>query len=81
MSSPLGMPPKPDGFNKYAAGAKKYGMFGRPNATSGPVSAQGKQGYKQRDQQVNARKAAVLNRLQAAQQGNYMNPSLLRNAQ
>ena len=38
-------PPKPDGFNAYAAGDKKYGLSGRPNATSGPVSAQGQQGY------------------------------------
>ena len=86
MSSPLGHQlgqkamgmRKPDGFNPYAAGDKRYGLEGRANATSGPISTQGMQGYGQRDQQQNARKQAVLQRLQAAQNGNYMDANYLR---
>jgi len=74
----LGQQQKPDGFNPYAAGDKRYGLSGRPNATSGPIGAEGMQGYGQRDQQQNARKAAVLQRMQAAQQGSYMNSNYLR---
>lgn len=69
---------KPDGFNPYAAGDKKYGLAGRAYATSGPVSQQGMQGYGQRDREQNARKAAVLQRMQAAQNGNYMSADYLR---
>jgi len=71
---------KPDAYTPYAAGDKMYGLSGRPNATSGPVSPEGMQGYKQRTQVQNARKAAVLQRMQAAQKGQYMNPHYLGGA-
>lgn len=74
----MGMMKKPDGFNPYAAGDKRYGLEGRANATSGPVSAQGQQGYDQRERMQNARKQAVLQRMQAAQNGNYMDANYLR---
>jgi hypothetical protein len=69
------------GFNAYAAGRKKYGLSGRAAATQGPIGAEGMQGYGQRDQEQNVRKAAVLGRLQAAQNGEYMNPYYLRGRQ
>lgn len=69
---------KPDGFNPYAAGDKRYGLAGRTNATSGPVSRQGLAGYAERDREVAARKQAVLARMQAAQSGNYLSANYLR---
>lgn len=75
LSNPAG-----GGFNPYAAGDKRYGLSGTRTATQGPISPQGMQGYGQRDQKQNARKAAVLSRLQAVQSGNYMNPDYLRGA-
>jgi len=72
---------KPDGFNPYAAGDKRYGLSGRSNATSGPIGTEGMQGYGQRDQEQNARKAAILQRMQAAQGGNYMSANYLRGIQ
>jgi len=70
---------KPDGFNPYAAGSKMYGLSGRSNATSGPLnSTEAQRGYAQRDRETQARKAAVLQRMQAAQSGNYMSPEYLR---
>jgi len=63
------------GFNPYAAGAKQYGPNGGTQATVGPVSAEGQRGYQQRDQEQRARQQAVLQRMQAAQQGNYMSPA------
>lgn len=65
------------GFNPYAAGPKRYGITGRPNATSGPVSPQGQAGYDQRDQEAKARRQAVLQRMQAAQNGNFMSSDYL----
>lgn len=49
------------GFNKYAAGAKRYGASGRsaPN-----VGASDKAGYAARDQRIAARKKALLLRAQ-----------------
>lgn len=69
---------KPDGFNPYAAGDKRYGLSGRANATAGPVSRQGQQGYDQRGREQAARRQAVLSRLQAAQNGSYMDADYLR---
>jgi len=66
------------GFNPYAAGPKSYGITGRPQATMGPVSGQGQAGYDDRDSAQRARRQAVLQRMQAAQQGNYMSPDYLR---
>lgn len=69
---------KPDGFNSFAAGNKQYGIEGRSNATSGPIGPDGMQGYQQRDQEQAAKRQAVLNRMQAAQTGNYMSANYLR---
>ena len=65
---------KPDAYTPYAAGPKMYGL-GTYNPTSGPVD---KVGYKQRDRNTQARKNAVLRRLQASQAGNHMQPDVLR---
>lgn len=65
------------GFNPYAAGSKRYGITGRPNATSGPVSPEGQQGYDERDQNARAMRTAMLKRMQAAQNGNYMSQDYL----
>lgn len=73
LSNPAG-----GGFNAYAAGDKRYGPSGSMAATRGPISPEGMQGYGQRDKVQNARKAAVLGRMQAAQNGNYMNADYLR---
>ena len=78
MTNPLMQ--KPDGYNPYAAGAKRYGLEGRSNPTSGPVSAQGQRGYDQRGREQAARRQAVLQRMQAAQNGNYMSADYLRGA-
>lgn len=72
---------KPDAYNPYAAGDKRYGLNGSTTATSGPVSAQGQQGYQDRDREMAVRRQAVLNRMQAAQNGNYMSANYLRGAQ
>jgi hypothetical protein len=63
----------PDGFNKYAAGAKTYGS-GRSFPTIGPVDPLG---YRERDLQQKARMQAILNRLKAVQSGNYMSSAYL----
>jgi hypothetical protein len=44
-------------FNEFAAGARRYGLGMRSNATSGPVSATGKAGYAARDAALLAKKA------------------------
>ena len=69
------------GFNQFAAGRKRYGMTGRAAATSGPIGAQGQQGYEDRDQRTRARKQAVLQRMQASQNGNYMSAPYMRGGQ
>ena len=65
---------KPDAYTPYAAGAKTYGM-GRMNPTQGPVD---NQGYQERDAIARARRAAILQRMQGEQAGNYYNPAVLR---
>ena len=69
------------GFNQYAAGAKQYGLAGGRTATTGPVSAQGQTGYDERDQKARARRQAVLQRMQASQNGNYMSAPYMRGGQ
>jgi len=65
---------KPDAYNPYAAGSKLYGA-GRSNPTSGPVD---KSGYAERDANArNAQREALLRRLKAAQQGNYLSSGYL----
>lgn len=69
--------PKPgSGFNSYAAGKKHYGG-GRSQPNIGPVSPTGLMGYMNRDQEVKARKDAIMRRLKAQQMGNPMNPNIL----
>lgn len=65
------------GFNPYAAGPKRYGITGRSAATTGPVSPEGQKGYDEREMQQRARRNAVLKRMQAASNGNYMSPENL----
>ncbi len=57
-------------FNPYAAGHKSYGG-GRPMPNIGPVADV--QGYNERDNRAQARKSAVMRRLQGANTGNPMN--------
>jgi hypothetical protein len=52
-------------FNRYAAGAKRYGML-RDMPNIGPVDPIG---YEERDRKVAARKAAVQRRLQMMKEG------------
>lgn len=61
-------------FNKYAAGAKRYGM-GRdaPNiGRSDPL------GYRERDAKARRRRNMLLRRLKASQSGRYMSSDYLR---
>lgn len=64
------------GFNKYAAGDKQYGTQGSPNL--GPASGDAKQAYKERDLKAQARRNAMLRRMQAGQSGNFMNSDWLK---
>lgn len=61
-------------FNPYSVGDKIYGG-GRSFPTSGPVDLSG---YRERDLQTKARRAALLRRMQAQQAGNYMSADYLR---
>lgn len=58
----------------YAAGDKIYGG-GRDAPNIGPVDPTG---YRQRDLKYQARRSAMLRRLQAVQSGNYMSPDVGR---
>lgn len=60
-------------FNSYAAGNKIYGA-GRSNPTSGPVD---KLGYRERDLLIRARRNALLRRLKATQNKNFMSKDFL----
>lgn len=64
-----------NGFNKYAAGAKRYGAAGRSMPTVGPVD---KSGYRERDTRIAARKQALLKEMQAKAGGRYASPEALR---
>jgi len=71
------VPPSAPGkkaFNPYAAGNKHYGS-GRPMPTIGPVASP--QGYEERDNRANARKNAILRRMNGAGTGNPMNASVM----
>lgn len=61
-------------FNPYAAGQKIYGG-GRSNPTSGPVDPMG---YRERDLATQARRNALLRRLQAQMTGRFMSADYLR---
>ena len=74
---------KPDAYTPYAVGAKTYGYGARTNATSGPVSPDGMQGYIARDTQkagVIARQA-MLNTMKAQQTGDFASPAWLGGVQ
>ncbi len=58
----------------YAAGDKIYGG-GRDAPNIGPVDPMG---HQERDLKYQARRAAMLRRLQAVRAGNYMNPDVGR---
>jgi hypothetical protein len=73
----MGLKKAGGGFNPYAAGDKQYGITGRRQATQGPVSPEGQRGYNERDTAQKARRQAVLQRMQAAQNGNYMSSNYL----
>lgn len=66
---------KPDAYNPYAAGAKVYGTAGLNNPNGGTVS---KEGYRERDRAVQARKNALLSRMQAANAGEYLSSDWLK---
>jgi len=59
---------KPDAYNPYAAGAKRYGM-GATGPNIGPMSAQGSSGYMERDAMARAKKAAMMNPLEKQKRG------------
>lgn len=61
-------------FLPYAAGDKIYGG-GRDAPNLGPVNPMG---YRDRDLKYQARRTAILRRLKANQQGNYMNADVQR---
>lgn len=63
------------GFNKYAAGAKRYGPSGRRGPNIGTPD---KSGYAERDAKIAARKTALLRRMQAEQSGNHASPDAIR---
>ncbi len=65
------------GFNRYAAGSKLYGS-GRSFPTMGPVSAQGQNGYNERDLMARARRNAILQRMKAQQGGRFASADWLR---
>lgn len=64
-----------EGFEKYAAGSKRYGG-GRDAPNLGMVS---KLGYRERDRkyQTQQKNNAILRRLKASQKGNTMNADWL----
>ena len=71
------VPPPPPGqkaFNPYAAGYKRYGA-GRPMPNLGPVASP--QGYDERDNRAEARKNAIMRRMQGSSTGNPMNSSVM----
>lgn len=68
------IPRTTQGYNPYAVGEKIYGG-GRSFPTSGPVD---KMGYKERDLQSQARRNAILRRLQARGSGKYASADAMR---
>lgn len=58
---------KPDGFNKYAAGPKTYGLGGGTAPQAGPMGTQSMTGYMERDAEARARRNAILARMKLQQ--------------
>ena len=63
------------GFQKYAAGTKRYGYGARSVPNIGPTGSP--EGYVQRDRMGVANRNAMLRRLQALQRKRYMSPEAL----
>lgn len=55
------------GYNKYAAGGKRYGAAGRDTPNLGPTSSP--EGYAERDLKMKAQRNAMLARMKAQQGG------------
>lgn len=62
-------------YQPFLTGNKVYGPGGRPFPNIGPSDPTG---YRERDMMHAARRAALLRRLKASQQGNYMSPDVNR---
>lgn len=62
-------------FQPYGAGPKRYGPTGRTSPNIGPVGDLG--GYRQRDAMAQAKRNAMLAKLQAGQKGNFMSKAYL----
>lgn len=62
------------GFNTYSAGVKRYGA-GRTMPNIGPVM--NLKGYKERDNQAQAKKNAILRRLKGQKSGNPLNNKMV----
>ncbi len=68
-------------FNPYAPGVgKTVYANGSHHPTTGPVGADGKVGYSQRDQRVRVKRNALLAYQKAQQAGNYAGANYLRKA-
>lgn len=65
------------GFNKYAAGEKRYGASGRTAPNIGPTNSP--EGYQERDLLARTRKAAMMRKLKSLKGGSVMQPDVLRN--
>lgn len=66
------------GFNSYAAGNKRYGAGGSSAPTMGPVDPAG---HRERDLKLNARRNAILARIQAGQAGRQIGVAPMANVQ
>ena len=68
---------KPDGFNAYGLGIKRYGS-GRSMPNIGPVGSEGRAGYAKRDRSIAAQKQALMERMQAGNSGSFASAAYLR---
>jgi hypothetical protein len=66
-------------YNPYTAGKVIYSN-GTHHPTSGPVSADGQQGYDERDRRIRVRRNALLAYQKAKQAGQYAGANYLRKA-
>ena len=62
-------------FQQYGAGKKRYGLTGRSAPNIGPVGD--KSGYRKRDTDAKVMRNALLARLRAGQNGNFMSKGFL----
>lgn len=68
--------PNRSGFNKYAAGDKRYGIAQNRGPNTG--MALDRSGYAERDMRLQARRNAMLRRMQAQQGQNYFSADAQR---